>query len=392
MSLRILVTGGGGFIGSHLCQSLLELGHSVWCLDNFSSSSRSNIAPLDTNPRFKLVEHDITQPLPSFISANLPLDQIYNLACPASPVQYQRDPVQTIRTNVEGALAVLELAKSTGARVLQASTSEVYGDPAVHPQPESYWGHVNPIGLRSCYDEGKRCAEALFFAYQQQHGVDIKIVRIFNTYGPRTQMDDGRVISNLIVQSLQGKELTIYGDGSQTRSFCYVDDLVAGLMAMMNSDNTLTGPVNLGNPQEISILQLAHLVREQTRSSSAITFKPLPQDDPRQRMPDITLAREQLGWMPTTPLEDGLHPTIEHFRQALQSKPHAPTNHQGRRSAPPAPAQTAAEQANTQNAMDGPVPAIGVVPLPKSEGEGASAPQGVSQISRADPPKHSKDH
>lgn len=310
--LRILVTGGGGFVGSHLCQRLVDNGHSVLCVDNFASSTRRNIASLLGHPRFELAEQDIALPLQAEVQ------QIYNLACPASPVQYQRDPVQTIRTNVAGAMSVLELAKTTGARVLQASTSEVYGDPAVHPQPESYWGHVNPVGQRACYDEGKRCAEALFLAYHRQHAVDIKIVRIFNTYGPRTQLDDGRVISNFIVQALRGDDLTIYGDGTQTRSFCYVDDLVSGLVAMMNSEAGFTGPVNLGNPEEISIADLAHVLREQTGSRSRLVFKALPQDDPRQRMPDIRLARERLGWSPVTPLAHGLSQTIDFFRRELE--------------------------------------------------------------------------
>lgn len=310
--LRILVTGGGGFVGSHLCQRLLDDGHSVLCVDNFASSTRRNIASLLGHPRFELAEQDIALPLQAEVQ------QIYNLACPASPVQYQRDPVQTIRTNVAGAMNVLELARTAGARVLQASTSEVYGDPAVHPQPEDYWGHVNPVGLRGCYDEGKRCAEALFLAYHRQHAVDIKIVRIFNTYGPRTQMDDGRVISNFIVQALLGDDLTIYGDGSQTRSFCYVDDLVSGLVAMMNSEAGFTGPVNLGNPEEITIAELAQLLREQTGSRSQLVFKALPQDDPRQRMPDITLAREKLGWRPATSLAHGLGHTIDYFRRELR--------------------------------------------------------------------------
>ena len=313
MTLRILVTGGGGFIGSHLCQRLLNSGHSVLCLDNFSSSSPRNIAAFASNPRFQLIERDVAAPLFTEV------DQIYNLACPASPVQYQRDPVHTLRTNAVGAMNVLELARSGGIRVLQTSTSEVYGDPNIHPQPESYWGHVNPIGLRACYDEGKRCAEALFFAYHRQHSVDIKVVRIFNTYGPRTQMNDGRVVSNLIVQALRGEDLTIYGNGSQTRSFCYVDDLVTGLIAMMNSEPGFTGPVNLGNPRETTILELAHLIREHTHSRSKIVFKPLPQDDPRQRMPDIALARERLHWSPSTSLEEGLRHTIEYFQQELQT-------------------------------------------------------------------------
>ena len=308
---RILVTGGGGFIGSHLCQRLLDNGDSVVCLDNFVSSSIRNIDAFLGHAQFELIQQDVSWPL------NVQVDQIYNLACPASPVQYQLDPVQTIRTNVAGAMNMLELAKATGARVLQASTSEIYGDPAVHPQPESYWGHVNPIGLRACYDEGKRCAEALFFAYHQQFAVDIKVVRIFNTYGARTQLNDGRVISNFIVQALRGQEMTVYGDGSQSRSFCYVDDLVSGLIAMMNSEQGFTGPVNLGNPEEIKILELAHQVREMTASGSNIVLKALPQDDPRQRMPDIQLARQRLNWHPSTTLEQGLVRTIDYFEQEL---------------------------------------------------------------------------
>ncbi|MBH1965665.1 MAG: SDR family oxidoreductase [Comamonadaceae bacterium] len=309
--LRILVTGGGGFIGSHLCQRLLDHGHSVICLDNFVSSSPRNIDVLQGHPQFELIQQDVSLPL------TLQVDQIYNLACPASPVQYQLNPVQTIRTNVAGATSVLELAKTTGARVLQASTSEIYGDPAVHPQPESYWGHVNPIGLRACYDEGKRCAEALFFAYHQQFAVDIKVVRIFNTYGPRTQLNDGRVISNFTVQALRGEDITVYGDGSQTRSFCYVDDLVSGLIAMMNSEQGFTGPVNLGNPEEITILELAQKLTEMTASGSSIVLKALPQDDPRQRMPDIQLAQQRLNWWPSTTLSQGLARTIDYFAQEL---------------------------------------------------------------------------
>ena len=313
---RILVTGGGGFVGSHLCQRLLNDGHSVLCVDNFASSAPRNIASLLGHPRFELIEQDICLPLPAEAldsSRKGKLAQIYNLACPASPVQYQRDPVQTIRTNVAGAMNMLELARTTGARILQASTSEVYGDPAVHPQPETYWGHVNPLGPRACYDEGKRCAEALFQAYHRQHAVDI------NTYGPRTQMNDGRVISNFIVQALRGDDLTIYGEGSQTRSFCYVDDLVSGLIAMMNSEAGFTGPVNLGNPQEITVTDLARMLRDLTCSDSQLVFNPLPQDDPRQRMPDIALAVQRLGWRPTTSLSEGLARTIEYFRAELDA-------------------------------------------------------------------------
>lgn len=307
---RVLVTGGGGFIGSHLVEALLAQGHEVLCLDNFFTGRKANIAHLLGNPRFELVRHDIVEPI------LLEVDQIYNLACPASPVHYQYNPVKTVKTNVLGTLNMLGLAKRVGARILQASTSEVYGDPQVHPQPESYWGNVNPIGLRSCYDEGKRLAETLMMDYHRQNGVDVCIVRIFNTYGPRMALDDGRVISNFVVQALRGEPLTVYGDGSQTRSFCYVSDMVAGLMAAMEAEG-LTGPVNLGNPAEFTILELAHKVREMTGSASPIEFRPLPSDDPVRRRPDISLARERLGWQPRVPLEEGLAATIEDFRRRL---------------------------------------------------------------------------
>ena len=308
---RILVTGGAGFLGSHLCERLLELGHDVLCVDNFYTSTRRNITHLLDHPNFELLRHDVTFPL--FVE----VDQIYNLACPASPIHYQRDPVQTTKTSVHGAINMLGLAKRTGARILQASTSEVYGDPQVHPQPEDYWGHVNPIGARSCYDEGKRCAETLFFDYRRQHGMPIKVARIFNTYGPRMLPGDGRVVSNFIVQALQGEDLTIYGDGQQTRSFCYVSDLVAGLIALMESEDDFCGPCNLGNPKEFTIRELAEAVIGKTGATSKLINRPLPEDDPMQRQPDITLALEQLGWAPAVQLDEGLEPTIEYFRELL---------------------------------------------------------------------------
>ena len=307
---RVLVTGGGGFIGSHLVEALLARGHEVLCLDNFFTGSKANIAHLLGDPRFELVRHDIVEPV------LLEVDQIYNLACPASPVHYQYNPVKTVKTNVLGTLNMLGLAKRVGARILQASTSEVYGDPQVHPQPESYWGNVNPIGLRSCYDEGKRLAETLMMDYHRQNGVDVCIVRIFNTYGPRMALDDGRVISNFVVQALRGEPLTVYGDGSQTRSFCYVSDMVEGLMAAMEAEG-LTGPVNLGNPAEFTIRQLAEKVREMTGSASPIETRPLPSDDPVRRRPDIGLARRRLGWEPRVPLDEGLEATIADFRRRL---------------------------------------------------------------------------
>ena len=302
-----MVTGGAGFIGSHLCARLLQQGHEVLCVDNFGTGTRANIAALFDHPAFELLRHDVTMPLFAEV------DQIYNLACPASPIHYQFDPVQTTKTSVIGAIHMLGLAKRMKCRIFQASTSEVYGDPEVHPQPESYWGHVNPIGYRSCYDEGKRCAETLFFDYHRQHQIDIKVARIFNTYGPHMHPNDGRVVSNFIVQALQDKPITLYGTGSQTRSFCHVDDLVAGAMALMNSPGDITGPVNLGNPLEIQIRDLAALVIELTDSKSNLVFQPLPPDDPRQRQPDITLAKSLLGWEPKVALREGLLTTIRYF-------------------------------------------------------------------------------
>ncbi|AWN34422.1 UDP-glucuronic acid decarboxylase family protein [Methylobacterium radiodurans] len=309
---RVLVTGGAGFVGSHLCERLLDHGHEVLCVDNFFTGARANVAHLLVHPRFELMRHDVTFPL------YVEVDEIYNLACPASPVHYQADPVQTTKTSVMGAINMLGLAKRLKAKILQASTSEVYGDPDVHPQPESYWGRVNPIGFRSCYDEGKRCAETLFFDYRRQHDLSVKVVRIFNTYGPRMRADDGRVVSNLIVQALRGEPITLYGDGAQTRSFCYVDDLVEGLIQMMETPHAVTGPINLGNPGEFTIRELADLVRELTGAASAIEHRPLPPDDPRQRRPDIALAQELLGWAPTIPLREGLARTIRYFERALQ--------------------------------------------------------------------------
>jgi UDP-glucuronate decarboxylase len=305
------VTGGAGFLGSHLSEKLVRQGHDVICLDNFYTGSKANVAHLIDLPNFELLRHDVTFPL------YIEVDQIYNLACPASPVHYQRDPVQTTKTNVHGAINMLGLAKRTGARILQASTSEVYGDPEIHPQEESYWGRVNPIGIRSCYDEGKRCAETLFFDYWRQHHLEIKVVRIFNTYGPRMHPNDGRVVSNFIVQALNGDEITIYGDGKQTRSFCFVDDLVDGLIDFMNSEKEITGPMNLGNPGEFTILELAEQVIQMTNSTSKIVWKELPQDDPRQRKPDISLANKFIGWTPKTNLEDGLKETINYFKKTL---------------------------------------------------------------------------
>lgn len=308
---RILVTGGAGFLGSHLCDRLVEQGNDVICLDNFFTGDKRNIAHLFGLSNFELVRHDVTFPL------YVEVDQIYNLACPASPVHYQSDPVQTTKTSVHGAINMLGLAKRTGARILQASTSEVYGDPEVHPQTEDYWGRVNPVGTRACYDEGKRCAETLFFDYWRQHRLEIKVARIFNTYGPRMHPDDGRVVSNFIVQALKGFPITIYGEGNQTRSFCYVDDLVDGLIRLMNSEAGITGPVNLGNPNEFTIRQLADKVLSQTGSGSKIELKPLPEDDPRQRQPDITLATKLLDWNPKVDLKAGLDITIEYFRDRL---------------------------------------------------------------------------
>ena len=308
MGKRILVTGGAGFLGSHLCDRLINDGHEVICLDNFFTGKKKNIAHLLSNPNFELMRHDVIQPIYAEV------DWIFNLACPASPIHYQRDPVRTIKTNVMGALNSLGLAKQNNARVLQASTSEVYGDPKVHPQPESYRGAVNPIGIRACYDEGKRTAETLFFDYHRQHGLDIRVVRIFNTYGSRMTANDGRVVSNFIIQALRGDDITIYGDGKQTRSFCYVDDLIDGLVKMMNVEN-FTGPVNLGNPSEFTMLELAELILKLTGSKSKIVYRPLPSDDPTQRCPVIDLAKEKLNWQPTIKLEDGLKVTIKYFKE-----------------------------------------------------------------------------
>ena len=308
---RIMITGGAGFIGSHLTDALLEAGHEVLCVDNFFTGTKDNIAHLRDKERFEFLRHDVTFPL--FVE----VDQIYNLACPASPIHYQHDPVQTTKTSVHGAINMLGLAKRLGARILQASTSEVYGDPSVHPQTEDYWGNVNPIGPRSCYDEGKRCAETLFFDYHRQHGLEIKVARIFNTYGPRMHPADGRVVSNFIVQALQDQPITIFGDGAQTRSFCYVDDLVQGLIKLMESPADVTGPINLGNPDEFTIRELAEQIIAMTESKSTITALPLPPDDPRQRQPDIGRARTLLGWAPSIPLADGLDRTIAYFRTLL---------------------------------------------------------------------------
>lgn len=308
---KILITGGAGFLGSHLTEKLLKEGNEVLVVDNFFTGNKQNLAHLSDNPRLEIMRHDVTFPL--YVEVN----QIYNLACPASPVHYQYDPVQTTKTSVHGAINMLGLAKRTRARILQASTSEVYGDPEVHPQPESYWGKVNPIGVRSCYDEGKRCAETLFFDYHRQYQTDIKVVRIFNTYGPRMHPNDGRVVSNFIVQALQGQDITIYGDGSQTRSFCYVDDLIEVMIRMMNSDEGFTGPVNIGNPGEFTMLELAEMVLKLSGSQSKIVHQPLPSDDPKQRKPDIELAKAKLGWQPKVNLEDGLKETIKHFQKVL---------------------------------------------------------------------------
>ncbi len=310
---RVAVTGGAGFLGSHLCDRLLEAGYEILCVDNFYTGSKQNISHMMSNPMFELVRHDVTFPL--FVE----VDQIYNLACPASPPHYQSNPIQTTKTSVHGAINMLGLAKRLKARILQASTSEVYGDPDVHPQTEDYWGNVNPIGLRSCYDEGKRCAETLYFDYHREVGLEIKVARIFNTYGPRMDPGDGRVVSNFIVQALKGTPLTIYGDGSQTRSFCYVDDLVAGLMALMRSDSDVTGPINLGNPGEFTMKELAGLVIELTGSKSELVYESLPSDDPVRRCPDIGRAQTQLGWAPTVPLRDGLIKTISYFDDLLRS-------------------------------------------------------------------------
>lgn len=312
MSSRVLITGGAGFIGSHLSERLLADGNEVICVDNFFTGSRRNIEHLFSNPRFEVIRHDVTFPL------YLEVDEIYNLACPASPVHYQHDPVQTTKTSVVGAINMLGLAKRLRVPILQASTSEVYGDPAVHPQTEDYWGNVNPIGPRSCYDEGKRAAETLFFDYRRQHDLDIKVIRIFNTYGPRMHPNDGRVVSNFIVQALRGEPITIYGDGSQTRSFCFVDDLVDGMVRLMGTGHDVTGPINVGNPGEFTMLELANAVLDITGSSSTIEHRPLPQDDPKQRQPDITLARKELGWEPSVQLRSGLEKTVDYFRGVLE--------------------------------------------------------------------------
>lgn len=308
---KILVTGGAGFLGSHLCEKLLNEGNEVICADNFYTGDKSNILHMLDNKRFELIRHDVTFPL------YLEVDEIYNLACPASPVHYQYDPVQTTKTSVHGAINMLGLAKRVGAKILQASTSEVYGDPEVHPQPESYWGKVNPIGIRSCYDEGKRCAETLFFDYWRQHSLKIKVVRIFNTYGPRMDPNDGRVVSNFIVQALRGEDITIYGEGQQTRSFCYVDDLIEVIVKTMQTADDFTGPVNIGNPTEFTILELAKLIIRLSGSKSKLVFMPLPSDDPKQRKPDISLAREKLSWVPEVGLETGLMKTIDYFKSKI---------------------------------------------------------------------------
>lgn len=310
---RILVTGGAGFLGSHLCEKLIQQGHDILCVDNYYTGNKENILSLLDNPHFELMRHDVTFPL------YVEVDEIYNLACPASPIYYQQDPVQTTKTSVHGAINMLGLAKRVKAKILQASTSEVYGDPKIHPQTENYWGNVNPIGIRSCYDEGKRCAETLFFDYRRQHNLRIKVARIFNTYGPRMHPNDGRVVSNFIVQVLKGESVTVYGDGKQTRSFCYVDDLIDGLVKLMNTPDDFTGPVNIGNPEEFTILELAEEIIKITGSKSKIIFKPLPSDDPMQRCPDITLARGKLDWTPKTKLKEGLVKTIAYFDHLLKS-------------------------------------------------------------------------
>ena len=309
--IKVLITGGAGFLGSHLVEKLLDEGHEVLAVDNFFTGTKQNLYHVLGNSKLELLRHDVTFPL------YVEVDQIYNLACPASPVHYKYDPVQTTKTCVHGAINMLGLAKRTGARILQASTSEVYGDPEVHPQPEEYWGKVNPIGIRSCYDEGKRCAETLFFDYHRQHNLDIKVVRIFNTYGPRMHPNDGRVVSNFIVQALQGKDITIYGDGQQTRSFCYVDDLIDVMVKMMNSEEGFTGPVNIGNPGEFTMLQLAETILKLSGSKSKIIHQPLPSDDPKQRQPNIELAKAKLGWQPKVNLEDGLKETIAYFKRMI---------------------------------------------------------------------------
>ena len=317
---RILITGGAGFLGSHLCDKLIAQGHDILCVDNYFTGSKRNVEHLLDHPHFELMRHDVTFPL------YVEVDEIYNLACPASPIHYQWDPVQTTKTSVHGAINMLGLAKRVKAKILQASTSEVYGDPEVHPQPESYWGKVNPVGIRSCYDEGKRCAETLFFDYWRQHNLKIKVVRIFNTYGPRMNPNDGRVVSNFIVQALKGQDITIYGDGSQTRSFCYIDDLLEAMVRTMNTGDEFTGPINIGNPGEFSMLELAELVLKITGSKSKIIFQPLPQDDPKQRQPDITLAKSIIGWAPKVGLEEGLKATISYFLNFLGSPLNLPNS------------------------------------------------------------------
>jgi len=310
---RVLVTGGAGFLGSHLCERLIHDGHDVLCVDNFYTGRRANVAPLLDHPNFEVMRHDITFPLYAEV------DEIYNLACPAAPIHYQFDPVATTKVSVHGSINMLGLAKRVKAKIFQASTSEVYGDPQVHPQPEDYWGHVNPIGLRSCYDEGKRCAETLFFDYYRQHRVRIKVARIFNTYGPRMHVNDGRVVSNFIVQALRSEDITLYGDGSQTRSFCYCSDLIEAFVRLMATDDEITGPMNLGNPREFTIRQLAEKIIELTGTSSKLVFKPLPSDDPKQRQPDIAYARRELGWEPGVALEEGLQKTIAYFDELLRN-------------------------------------------------------------------------
>ena len=318
-SKRIMVTGGAGFLGSHLCERLIEGGHEVLCVDNFFTGSRRNVAHLLSDPNFELMRHDVTFPL------YVEVDEIYNLACPASPVHYQFDPVQTTKTSVHGAINMLGLAKRVRAKIFQASTSEVYGDPSEHPQREEYWGNVTPIGYRSCYDEGKRCAETLFFDYHRQHKLRIKVARIFNTYGPRMHPNDGRVVSNFIVQALRGEEITLYGDGSQSRAFCYVDDMIDGFVRLMDTPDSITGPINLGNPVEFTIRELAERVIELTGSSSRISYRPLPHDDPKQRCPDISKARDVLGWRPFTVLDDGLRKTIQYFDNQLSGVVESPS-------------------------------------------------------------------
>lgn len=311
MAKKILVTGGAGFLGSHLCERLIQEKHDVLCVDNFFTGNKDNISNLLSNPKFELMRHDVTFPL------YVEVDEIYNLACPASPIHYQFDPVQTTKTSVHGAINMLGLAKRVKARILQASTSEVYGDPEIHPQTESYWGRVNPVGIRSCYDEGKRCAETLFFDYWRQHQLEIKVMRIFNTYGPKMHPNDGRVVSNFIVQAIKGNPITIYGDGSQTRSFCYVDDLIKGMIKLMNTPSDITGPINIGNPDEFTMIELAELILKLTKSKSKIEYKPLPEDDPKQRQPNIDLAKSKLNWEPSVSLEDGLKETIGYFKKII---------------------------------------------------------------------------